>query len=69
MAACDHRQVPTIKVYVCNVMSQPGETDGYSVSDHIRAIQNHAHASLDYVIVNEGLAPKNVIRIMFKNSF
>ncbi|HHZ91675.1 TPA: uridine diphosphate-N-acetylglucosamine-binding protein YvcK [Candidatus Poribacteria bacterium] len=51
-----------IKVYVCNVMSQPGETDGYSVSDHIRAIQNHAHASLDYVIVNEGLAPKNVIQ-------
>lgn len=25
-------------VYVCNVMTQPGETDGYSLSDHIRAI-------------------------------
>lgn len=30
------RQVPCI--YVCNVMTQPGETDGYTVSDHIRAI-------------------------------
>jgi len=30
------RNVPSI--YVCNIMTQPGETDGYSVSDHIRAI-------------------------------
>ncbi|KKI98646.1 gluconeogenesis factor YvcK family protein [Prochlorothrix hollandica] len=29
-------QVP--KVYVCNIMTQPGETDGYTVGDHIRAI-------------------------------
>nr|WP_253188447.1 gluconeogenesis factor YvcK family protein [Leptolyngbya sp. 'hensonii'] len=33
IAAC---QVP--RIYVCNVMTQPGETDGYTVSDHIRAI-------------------------------
>ena len=51
-----------VKIYVCNIMSQPGETDGYSVSDHIRAIQNHADISLDYVVVNNGLAPENVIQ-------
>ncbi|NJR50670.1 MAG: YvcK family protein [Leptolyngbyaceae cyanobacterium CSU_1_3] len=34
--AIDQRQVPC--VYVCNIMTQPGETDGYSVADHIRAI-------------------------------
>ena len=50
-----------VKIYVCNVMSQPGETDGYSVSDHIFAIQDHADISLDYVVVNNGLAPEHVI--------
>lgn len=30
------RNVP--KIYVCNIMTQPGETDGYSVSDHVKAI-------------------------------
>lgn len=29
-------QVP--RIYVCNIMTQPGETDGYTVSDHIRTI-------------------------------
>ncbi|WP_017663632.1 gluconeogenesis factor YvcK family protein [Baaleninema simplex] len=30
------RNVPCI--YVCNIMTEPGETDGYTVSDHVRAI-------------------------------
>lgn len=34
--AIAQRQVPSI--YVCNIMSQPGETQGYTVSDHVRAI-------------------------------
>ena len=50
-----------VKVYLCNVMSHPGETDGYSVSDHFGAIQDHANISLDYVVVNNGLAPEHVI--------
>lgn len=43
-----------LKVYVCNVMSQPGETDGYKASDHVRAILNHVNQAeiLDYVFVN-----------------
>ncbi len=32
------REVP--RIYVCNIMTQPGETQGYTVSDHIRAIDN-----------------------------
>jgi uncharacterized cofD-like protein len=54
-----------IKIYVCNVMTQPGETDDYSVSDHIDALANHIydHApSLDkiinYVIANDTLPHK-----------
>ena len=30
------------KIYICNVMTQPGETDGYTVSDHVKAINQHA---------------------------
>jgi uncharacterized cofD-like protein len=40
-------------VYICNVMTQAGETDGYTAADHVRAI--HAHTSrglFSYVIVN-----------------
>lgn len=39
--------------YVCNVMTQPGETDDYTVSDHIKAINRHTEVPvIDYVIVN-----------------
>lgn len=31
-----------LKIYVCNVMTQPGETEGYTVSDHIRALYKHS---------------------------
>lgn len=34
--AVAQRRVP--RMYVCNIMSQPGETDGYTVSDHIKAL-------------------------------
>jgi uncharacterized cofD-like protein len=41
------------KVYVCNVMTQPGETDGFSAYDHVKAIENHAHTRVfDYALVN-----------------
>lgn len=42
-----------IKLYVCNVMTQPGETDGYSVYDHVRALEEHScKGILDYCIAN-----------------
>ncbi len=52
------RATPAIKVYVCNVASQPGETQGYTVSEHLSAIEDHVGGNLfDYVIVNSNLAP------------
>ena len=30
-----------VKIYVCNIMTQSGETDGYTVCDHLRAIEKH----------------------------
>ncbi len=41
------------KVYITNVMTQPGETDGYSLVDHVEAILKHSREGfLDYVIGN-----------------
>jgi uncharacterized cofD-like protein len=52
-----------IKVYVCNVMTQPGETDGYSVSDHIQALLKHSHAQImDYCVVNNGEVPAEILK-------
>lgn len=42
-----------VKIYVSNIMTQPGETDGFDVADHIKAINNHIGGSIiDYVIAN-----------------
>jgi uncharacterized cofD-like protein len=50
-----------VKIFICNVMTQPGETDGYSVSDHLQAIHDHVgHHLFDYVIVNNGEIPPQV---------
>jgi uncharacterized cofD-like protein len=41
------------KVYICNVMTQPGETDGMSASDHVKAIAAHVPRRVfNYVMVN-----------------
>jgi len=42
-----------LKVYVCNLMTQPGESRGYSAADHLRALHEHAGRKLfDVVILN-----------------
>ena len=47
------RKSRATRVYIANIMTQPGETDGYSVSDHVRAIYEHAGGRIfDWVIVN-----------------
>ena len=45
------------KIYVCNIMTQPGETDGFSVSDHIKTLIKHAKFDkiMDAVLVNNDL--------------
>ncbi|MGN0018896.1 MAG: uridine diphosphate-N-acetylglucosamine-binding protein YvcK [Candidatus Gastranaerophilaceae bacterium] len=49
------------KIYVCNIMTQPGETDNYAVSDHINALYKHAGSDklIDAVLVNNVL-PQNM---------
>jgi uncharacterized cofD-like protein len=44
---------PAIKVYICNVATQPGETDTFRVSDHLKAIEAHLGSNIfDFVLVN-----------------
>jgi len=48
---------PALKVYVCNVATQPGETDGFSLSDHVTAIEEHTGGHfLHRVVVNNNLS-------------
>ncbi|MDQ2800094.1 MAG: YvcK family protein [Armatimonadota bacterium] len=44
-----------VKIYVCNVMTQPGETDGYSAADHVRVLTDHAPGKklVQHVLVNK----------------
>ena len=56
-----------VKIYVCNVMTQPGETDGYSVTDHVNAILDHAKIPIDYVLVNNQPAPKEIMQGYVRN--
>lgn len=59
------------KIYVCNIMTQPGETDNYTVSDHINAIIAHAGSEkiMDSVLIND-ILPKNLaLKYQAANSF
>lgn len=47
------RTTRAMRMYVCNVMTQPGETDHYTASDHVRALFDHGGQGIvDYVLVN-----------------
>ncbi|NMM62277.1 YvcK family protein [Clostridium sp. P21] len=49
------KKTNAIKLYVSNIMTQRGETDGFGVEDHIKAIFKHAgNGIIDYVVINIG---------------
>jgi uncharacterized cofD-like protein len=53
-----------LKIFVCNVTTQPGETDGYNCVDHVEAIHEHTSSELfDLIISNKitkGRLPENI---------
>jgi uncharacterized cofD-like protein len=56
------RRSSALKVYICNAMTQPGETVGYSAADHVQAIIDHAGPGLiDYVLINIKSIPKEML--------
>lgn len=66
--AIAQRQVP--RIYVCNIMTQPGETQGYTVSDHIRAIDKACGQQLFNAVLVHRKVPsaKALIRYAQENS-
>jgi len=42
------------RAYVCNVMTQPGETDGFDAVDHLEMVLEASRGSVDIVLVHEG---------------
>lgn len=50
-------------VYVCNIMTQPGETDNFKVSNHVSLLNKYlGKRKIDVVIANNGQIDKNVIK-------
>jgi uncharacterized cofD-like protein len=51
------------RVYIANVMTQPGETQHYSVADHVRAIYAHTRRNLfDFVVINRAQVSPRLLR-------
>jgi uncharacterized cofD-like protein len=57
------RETDALRVYICNVMTQPGETDGFDAADHVVRVLEAVPGCLDAVVVHEGpLAPEATAR-------
>jgi uncharacterized cofD-like protein len=51
------------RVYIANLMTQPGETSGYALADHLRAIQKNVQPRvIDWVVANRQLVSPDVAR-------
>lgn len=49
--------------YVTNIMTQPGETDGFSAYDHLEALLRHTSLKhLDYIVVNSGVIDEKIAK-------
>lgn len=50
-------------VYCCNMFSQPGETDGFKVSDHVKVLNQYlGKRKVEYIIVNDGNIEKRLAK-------
>ena len=57
------RRSRATRVYVCNLMTQPGETPGYSAADHVRAIYAHTGPRLfDWIVLNHAPISPRLLR-------
>ena len=57
------RRSDALKVYACNIMTEAGETEGYTVSDHIRALFRHSYPGLfNLCLTNSGSIPQAILQ-------
>ncbi len=60
---------PALRAYVCNVMTQDGETEGYTAADHLRAILTHSgHRLVDFCLVNSAPMPEELLPLYAKEN-
>ena len=59
------------KVFICNLMTQPGETDGFTARKHLEIVKNYASdIDFDYIIVNNApISPEQAERYADEGSF
>ncbi len=51
------------KVYICNLMTKHGESDGFKASDFVKEIKTYLeNGKLDYVVVNKATLPENLLK-------
>ena len=51
------------KMYICNLVTQPGETNGFKVSDHVKMLQKHlGEDGIDIVMANNGPLSKEIAK-------
>jgi uncharacterized cofD-like protein len=64
------KKSPALKIFICNLMGQPGETIGYSAYDHLEAINRHAGGGIfDWIILNnQPISPTVLARYRRKGS-
>ena len=56
-----------VRVYVCNVATERGETDSFSVGDHYQVLQQHVHEKLfNYVVANNNIATNGAVDHQFE---
>ena len=50
-------------IYVCNIMTQPGETDDFTVSDHVKLLNKYlGKRKVDAVILNNGKIDSEIVK-------
>ncbi|HOD40862.1 MAG TPA: YvcK family protein [Candidatus Wallbacteria bacterium] len=58
-----------LKIYICNVMTQPGETDNYSAYDHLKVITSIlGERSIDYIVVSDVTNASDVLLAKYRAS-
>jgi len=63
------RRSRALKIYVCNIMSQPGETDNFSTTDHLKVLRKYGGKDIvDCVIANSGDISKELKEKYFKDN-
>lgn len=57
------RRSSAFKIYISNIMTQPGETDGFSVSDHLKILKKYGGKDIvDCVIANNGEVSEDILQ-------